>query len=214
MPITSSYYKTTFLILYGLFSPLLTLVYCISGKLSTFLCILFIRQIKPKLRRRGVRCETLRGEYALSFEKESCAKKTCWRSLLERRCLIFPPVDWIRVAKTRTRLKYAAKKNSLAQASLTNGFFLCGYAADAAMPVCDSHFRRYMLFQTTKTSIGMFYFVTRQPKHKLQGSGCAADRASRSDDETGGKRSDQACLILTNSLLFHKPLKLTLYRPG
>ena len=55
-------------------------------------------------------------------------------------------------------------------------------------------------------------FVASQPKHQLQGSGCAADRASRSDDETGGKPSDQACLILMDSLLFHKPLKLTIFR--
>ena len=56
--------------------------------------------------------------------------------------------------------------------------------------------------------------VTSQPKLKLQGSVCAAGRASRSDDETGGKPADQACLILMDSLLFQKPLKLTIYRPG
>ena len=56
--------------------------------------------------------------------------------------------------------------------------------------------------------------VDRQPKHQLQGSGCAADRASRSDDETGGEPADRACSNLTIPLLFHKPLKLTLYRPS
>ena len=53
---------------------------------------------------------------------------------------------------------------------------------------------------------------TSQPKHKLQGSGCAADRASRNDDETGGEPADRACSKLTIPLLFHKPLKLTIYR--
>ena len=52
----------------------------------------------------------------------------------------------------------------------------------------------------------------RQPKHKLQGPGCAADRASRSDDETRGKRTDRACSYLAAFPGFHCPLKLTIYR--
>ena len=104
------------------------------------------------------------------------------------------------------------------------------------------HFRRCVLFQSTKASVvvcHLRYHATKpqasrsgcvtdrvcllfrnvsysfsQPKRKLQGSGCAADRASRSNDETGREAPDQACLILVIPVLFHKPLKLTLYRPS
>ena len=98
---------------------------------------------------------------------------------------------------------------------MTNGFFLCGYAADAAMATVNRrHFRRFILFQTIRTSIECTIVVTSQQKHKLQGSGCTADRASRSDDETGEEPADRACSNLTIPLLFHKPLKLTIYRPS
>ena len=75
----------------------------------------------------------------------------------------------------------------------------------AVLAVCDSHFRRYRRDLTTETSIAG---VASQPKHKLQGSVCA-DRASRSDDETGGNPADRACSNLLGFLLFRKPLKLT-----
>ena len=107
------------------------------------------------------------------------------------------------------------------------------------LAVCDSHFRRCVLFQATKASIVVCcrrYQSTKTPsqsvglldrmgiithyhrcqptKVQLQGSGCAADRASRSDDETGREAPDQACLILEFPVLFHEPLKLTIYRPS
>ena len=53
-----------------------------------------------------------------------------------------------------------------------------------------------------------------QLTHQLQGPGCAADRASRSDDETAWEMADRACSNLAFPTLFHKPLKLTIYRPS
>ena len=75
------------------------------------------------------------------------------------------------------------------------------------------HFRRFLLFQSTKTSFVVRYRRYQSTKAQLHGAVCAADRASRSDDETGWRPADRACSNLMVSSLFHKPLKLTLYRP-
>ena len=67
-------------------------------------------------------------------------------------------------------------------------------------------------FRQSKRAPMYAIVVTSHPKRKLQGSDCAAGRASRSDDETGREAPDQACLILGFPVLFRTPLKLTIYR--
>ena len=69
-------------------------------------------------------------------------------------------------------------------------------------------------FRQSEMSIVGRSLLFQPTKAQLQGSGCAADRASRSDDERVRETADRVYSNLTAPLLFHKPLKLTLYRPS
>ena len=133
-----------------------------------------------------------------------------WRGDLCWRCLLRGG----RSQKVRTRLKYANQsKGSGFEQAPSRAFRFIRYAADAAFGCLRQPFQALSAL-SYQPSIDRCYQRYPTTKHKLQGSVCAADRASRSDDETAWRTTDRACSYLTASTLFHKPLKLTLYRPS
>ena len=74
-----------------------------------------------------------------------------------------------------------------------------------------SPFQALRAISDNRASAGIINAAS-QPKYKLQGSVCVADRTSRSDDETAWEVTDRACSNLAFLTLFHKPLKLTIHR--
>ena len=129
-----------------------------------------------------------RRRYALSFKKkESCAKKAYRRCSVTIRSLLYPQAVWRAIAKSKCvpEIRGSIKRLWVRASSIQSLplYPLCCWCSIGdgkpspfqALCALSNNQKR-----VSKNTIN----ADQQPKHKLQGAGCAADRASRSDDET------------------------------
>ena len=137
--------------------------------------------------------------------EESC-KEASRRSSLARRCLMLPPVDWRTVAKKKCapEIRGLIKRLWIRASSVQSLPLYPLYHWRGIGDGKPSPFQTLsVLLDKQKRASLCAVIVTSQPKHMLQGSGCAADRASRSDDETAREVTDRACSYLASPTLFH-----------
>ena len=122
--------------------------------------------------------------------QQKAAKKTCWRCMLARRLLLFPPVDWMNVAKRKYAPEIRDRSHTARnQASLILADVFYRYAADTAFGCLRQPFQALHALSPPQTSIAVCY-RRNQPTKAQSFKGRAAQQTEHREAMTkqDGKR--------------------------